>query len=100
MAGRDPDRVRRRSFLARFLQGERRMIIVDTALAKRLEANDPVRVAVVGAGYMARCIAVQITTGIPGMRLVAVANRTIAKAHQVYREAGVPQARYVSSLPE
>jgi predicted homoserine dehydrogenase-like protein len=76
------------------------MIIVDTALAKRLEAGNPVRVALVGAGYMARCIAVQFISGIPGMRLVAVANRTLSKAHQVYRDAGVEQAQTVSSVPE
>ena len=65
------------------------MIIIDTALAKRLQDNNPVRVAMVGAGYMAQCIALQIIQATPGMRLVAISNRTPAKAEQIYRDAGV-----------
>lgn len=76
------------------------MIIVDTALAARLEANNPVRVAIVGGGYMARCIALQIVTAIRGMRLVAIANRTIAKAEQAFNEAGIDEVRRVSSVVE
>ena len=51
------------------------MIIVDTALERRLAADNPVRVAMVGAGYMARGIALQILTAMPGIRLVAISNR-------------------------
>lgn len=76
------------------------MIIVDTALAKRLAANNPIRVALVGAGYMARCIALQIISAMPGLRLVAVANRTIANGERVYREAGVDQVERVSSVQQ
>ena len=65
------------------------MILTDTALAKRLQANNPVRVAMVGAGYMSQCIALQIIQATPGMRLVAISNRTPSKAEQVYRDAGV-----------
>jgi len=65
------------------------VIIIDTALAKRLQDNNPVRVAMVGAGYMAQCIALQIIQATPGMRLVAISNRTPAKAEQIYRDAGV-----------
>ena len=35
------------------------MIIVDTALQQRLQQRDPVRVALVGAGYMGRGIALK-----------------------------------------
>jgi predicted homoserine dehydrogenase-like protein len=76
------------------------MIIVDTALAKRFEANKPINVALVGGGYMARCIALQIVTSIRGMRLVAIANRTVAKAETAFREAGVEDVRRVSSPQE
>lgn len=76
------------------------MIIVDTALKKRLDAGNPVRVALVGGGYMARCIGLQIIDAIPGMRLVAVANRTLAKAEKVYEEAGVAEATRVTSVSE
>jgi predicted homoserine dehydrogenase-like protein len=65
------------------------MIIVDTALEKRHEAGNPVRVALVGAGYMGRGIALDIISAVRGMRLVAVANRTLAEAERAYREAGV-----------
>jgi predicted homoserine dehydrogenase-like protein len=74
------------------------MILVDTALAERAQANNPVRVAVVGGGYMARCIALQIVTAMRGMRLVAIANRTVAKAAQAYAEAGVADPVAVSSV--
>ena len=67
------------------------MILTDTALAKRLQANNPVRVAMVGAGYMSQCIALQIIQATPGMRLVAISNRTPSKAEQVYRDAGVSE---------
>lgn len=64
------------------------MIILDTALAKRLAAGNPIRVGMVGAGYMARGIALQILTAMPGIRLVAISNRTPAQAERAYRDAG------------
>ena len=67
------------------------MILTDTALAKRLQANNPVHVAMVGAGYMSQCIALQIIQATPGMRLVAISNRTLSKAELVYRDAGVSE---------
>ena len=76
------------------------MIIVDTALARRSEANDPVRVALVGGGYMARCIALQIVSSVRGMRLVAIANRTVGKAERAFRDAGVTEVSRVSTLAE
>lgn len=74
------------------------MIIVDTALAKRKAENNPVRVALVGAGFMGRGIALQICNFVPGMELVAIANRTIAKARQAYQEAGVLAMNEVASV--
>lgn len=74
------------------------MIIVDTALARRLEQNNPVRVAMVGAGYMARGIALQILTAMPGIRLVAIANRTVAQAERAYRDGGVTECDRVSNV--
>lgn len=44
----------------------------------------------IGAGFMARGTALQIVRYTPGMRLVAIANRTLARAQQAYSEAGVP----------
>lgn len=65
------------------------MIIVDRELARREKADRPIRVGVVGAGAMGRAVALQIVTSVPGMRLAAVANRTLAKAELAYREAGI-----------
>lgn len=76
------------------------MIIVDTALARRAAEGKPVRVALVGGGYMARCIALQIVSAIRGMKLVAIANRTVAKAETAYREAGVSDPVHVRTVAE
>lgn len=76
------------------------MLIVDTALQKRLSDGNPVRVAMTGAGYMGRGIALQIITAIPGMRIVAIANRNVAQAERAYREAGVQSFRSVSSAAD
>jgi predicted homoserine dehydrogenase-like protein len=65
------------------------MILVDTALAKRHADGKPVRVALCGAGYMGRGIALQLLTGVRGMTVSAIANRTLPEAVRAYREAGV-----------
>ena len=49
-------------------------------IEKREAAGNPIRVAMVGAGYMARGIAASIINGITGTRLVAVSNRTLSEA--------------------
>ena len=64
------------------------MIIVDTALKRRQEEGNPVRVAVVGAGYMGRGMVLQIISSIPGMEVVAISNRTVATAAEAYHQAG------------
>src|SRR3712207_6911833 len=71
------------------------MIIVDRALQRREDEGRPIRVGLVGAGFMGRGVANQIVNSTPGMRLVAVANRTLANAQRAYREAGVRQLRVV-----
>jgi predicted homoserine dehydrogenase-like protein len=65
------------------------VIIVDNALKRRAAENKPVKVAMIGAGFMARGIANQIINSVPGMRLVAIANRTLDRARRAYVEAGV-----------
>jgi predicted homoserine dehydrogenase-like protein len=64
------------------------VIIVDSALQARAEAGNPVRVGMIGAGFMARGIANSILHSFPGMRLVAIANRTLPTAIRAYTEAG------------
>lgn len=76
------------------------MIIVDTALRKLQEEGKPIRVGMIGAGFMGRGIAVQICKSVPGMQLVAISNRTLSKAAQIYRDAGVTEAYPVETTAE
>lgn len=76
------------------------MIVVDRALARRAAAGNPVRVAMVGAGFMGRGIAKQIVNSVPGMQLVAVANRHLDGALRAYREAGRDDARVVATAEQ
>jgi predicted homoserine dehydrogenase-like protein len=73
------------------------MIIVDTALEKRQINNNPVRVAMIGAGFMGRGIALQIINSIVGMELVAIYNRHLDGANRAYQEAGILDAIVVET---
>lgn len=66
------------------------MHIVDTALARREAEGNPIRVGLIGAGFMARGTALQINRYTQGMRLVAIANRTLERARQAFVDAGIP----------
>ena len=74
------------------------MIIVDAALERREREGRPVQVGLVGAGYMGRGIALEILTPVRGMRLAAVANRTLNEARRAYVEAGVDNVVTVDSV--
>ena len=76
------------------------MHIVDTALAKREEEGNPIRVGMIGAGFMAKGVANQIVNSVPGMSLVAIANRTLSNATKAYTEAGIEELNEVSTLSE
>lgn len=76
------------------------MLIVDTALQKRTDAGDPIRVGLVGAGYSGRRIAYQITDGIPGMQVVAIANRTVEHARDACEYAGIRDVAEVGTAQE
>lgn len=73
-------------------------MIVDAALERREQEGRPIRVGLVGAGYMGRGIALELLTPIVGMRLVAIANRTVAAAVRALREAGVDDVTPVDSV--
>jgi predicted homoserine dehydrogenase-like protein len=64
------------------------MIIVDRALEELHATGKPIRVAMVGAGFMGRGIALQIVQSTKGMELVAIANRSLEPAKRAYEEAG------------
>jgi predicted homoserine dehydrogenase-like protein len=70
---------------------------VDTALQKLEATGRPIRVGMVGAGATGRAIALQLGTPVPGMRLVAIANRTAEHGERAFREAGVEQWSRVES---
>ena len=73
------------------------MIILDKALEELERQNRPIRVAMIGAGYMGRGLALQIVRYTRGMRLVAIANRTVSEAEKAYRQAGVESVLSVDS---
>jgi predicted homoserine dehydrogenase-like protein len=73
------------------------LIIVDKALEKRHQQNDPIRVGMIGAGFMGRGIALQILNCVPGIELVAIANRHLQGAQRAYVEAGVEKFRIVEN---
>lgn len=64
------------------------MIIVDTALKAREAEGIPIRVGMVGAGFMGQGLANQIVNSVPGMRMAAIYNRKPERALGVYRYAG------------
>ena len=55
---------------------DNKMILLDTALSKRHSEGRPIRVALVGAGFMGAGIVNQIVRYCPGIHLAVVANRT------------------------
>src|SRR3989475_1077577 len=65
------------------------MIIVDNALKAREEQGKPIRVGMVGAGFMGQGLTNQIAHSGPGMRMAAVYNRRTERAQPVFRSPGV-----------
>lgn len=76
------------------------MPAVDVLQMEREVTKKPIRVGMVGAGNMAQTIANTLLTPAPGMRLVAIANRTVGKAGSVYTNAGAASFREVASDAE
>jgi predicted homoserine dehydrogenase-like protein len=76
------------------------MPAVDVLQLEREKTNKPVRVGLIGAGNMAQTIANTLFTPAPGIRLVAIANRTLAKANAVCASAGAGRVRTVNSSAE
>src|SRR5688500_16532307 len=76
------------------------MIIVDTALREREREGKPIRVGLVGAGFAGKGFALQLLSDLPGLRLVAVSNRTLAEAEEAYRGGGVDDFKHVTSIDQ
>jgi predicted homoserine dehydrogenase-like protein len=65
------------------------MIIVDRELAIREAEGRPIRVGMIGAGFMGQGVVNQIVHSTPGMELVVIQNRHPDKAAAAYAYAGV-----------
>jgi len=76
------------------------MLIVDTKLKELERQGKPIRVGMIGAGYMARGFISQLLSPVKGMRLVALSNRTLDRAEQRLAEAGGPPSCRVGNAAE
>jgi predicted homoserine dehydrogenase-like protein len=76
------------------------LIIVDNALRAREAEGRPIRVGMIGAGFMAQGLANQISNSVPGMELTAVYGRRLERAAGVYAYAGRAGARSATTLAE
>ncbi|MBW4557798.1 MAG: Gfo/Idh/MocA family oxidoreductase [Trichormus sp. ATA11-4-KO1] len=76
------------------------MIIIDRALQARAAAGNPVKVGMIGAGFMGRGIANQIINSVPGMELVAIFSRQVDAAKRAYTEAGLENMQVVTTVTE
>jgi len=74
--------------------------IIRRAIDERQAAGNPIRVGLVGAGFAGRGFVLRVQTGYPGMRVLAVANRTIAEAERAFRDVGVDDVVRVESAAE
>jgi len=61
---------------------------VDRLLEERENQGARIRIGLAGAGVMARTVATHLLTPVPGLRLAAVANRTVEHAHAVFAPGG------------
>jgi predicted homoserine dehydrogenase-like protein len=69
------------------------MIIVDTALKAREEQGKPIRVGMVGAGFMGQGLTNQIVNSTPGMRMAGIYNRKPERAFHVYEYSGLKDVK-------
>jgi predicted homoserine dehydrogenase-like protein len=76
------------------------MILVDAALKARAEQNRPIRVGMLGAGFMGRALANRIMNTVPGMSMVAIQNRHVEQAARAYAYAGAGDVAVVSRQDE
>ena len=64
------------------------MILVDTALKMRAAEGKPISVGIIGAGFMSQGLTNQIVHSTCGMRVVAISNRKLNRAVDVFHYAG------------
>jgi predicted homoserine dehydrogenase-like protein len=61
------------------------MQIVDNALAKRAANGNPIKVGLIGAGFMSKGLVNHVINSHPGISIAAISNRTIGKAADAYK---------------
>jgi predicted homoserine dehydrogenase-like protein len=65
------------------------VIIVDNALKAREAQGKPIRVGMIGAGFMGQGLVNQIVHSVQGERMTAIFNRHVDKALNAYKYAGL-----------
>ena len=73
------------------------MIIVDRMLEERELEGRPIRVALIGAGFMAQGLANTIANSVRGMDVAAIYGRRLDRAAGVYEYAGLGNAQVVTT---
>ena len=73
-------------------------MIVDRALEQRASDGNPIRIGIVGAGFMGRAITRQIVRRVPGIQIVGIFNRNRERAFEAWRAAGVEEVRTAGSV--
>jgi predicted homoserine dehydrogenase-like protein len=76
------------------------MILVDHALKAREAEGRPIRVGIVGAGFMTQGLTNQICQSVPGMKVVAISNRKPDRARKIYQYAGQDHVVEVTTRSE
>jgi predicted homoserine dehydrogenase-like protein len=76
------------------------VIIVDNALRAREAEGRPIRVALLGAGFMAQGLTNQIANSVPGMEVTGIYARKPDKGLEAFRYAGSDGAVVVDALDE
>jgi len=66
------------------------MILVDDGLKVREKEGRPIRVALLGAGFMSQGLANHLVHTKPGMRFVGVFNRRVQRCHDLCKYVGIP----------
>ena len=76
------------------------MIIIDTLLQQRAEQNNPIKVGIIGAGFMGAAVIMQICKYKPGIKAVAVYNRHIEKAKEAYIKGGINEIEQPTTVAQ
>lgn len=73
------------------------MIVVDSLLTDRQRSGRPIRVALIGAGFMGRGLVNQIVNSTPGMEVTVIVARRPEQGVRAFAEAGIERVAHVDS---